>query len=103
MNPLLLLLGRVAAGEQFRKVEKSDYRLGFWHLGFCPVIVSAMVSLPPFTNQATVSALPFFIAFAIWGAVYAFLLLTVARRTPVPVSMLVAGIAWSLLAWHFWK
>ena len=100
---LLILLGRAAAGEKFRKATPRDYRIAFGTLALIPICLFA--SEPVFSGPlaTTTKFFPIFVFATILMAIYAVFIFFVFPKLPALFWLLIAAIIWPLyirFAWH---
>jgi len=100
---LLILLGRAAAGERFRKGTRRDYQLYISFFALFPLFLLAWIFISGFIPDSTVSGFPFWLGLTILGTVYVLVWLVLAWRLPLPVWIVIAVISCAVLLWCGWK
>ena len=97
------LLTRIGSGEKFHKATESDYRFHFFLFATLPLFMLIGELLFSFIPQSTQSGFPFWLALTVMMVIFVFLIWTLAKKTPLLISLPLALIAWSLFAWSVWK
>jgi hypothetical protein len=100
---LMSLFTRIDSGEKFQKATKSDYRFHFFFFATLPLFMLIGEWVLSFIPQSTQSGFPFWLALTVMMVIFVFLILTLAKKTPLFISLPLAVIAWSLFAWSVWK